>query len=57
VARVKSPAGKARVARLMHEWGKGELRSGSDKGPKVKSQKQAEVIALSEARKAGKGKR
>lgn len=37
----------------MHEWKKGELHSGSKKGPKVKSQKQAVAIALNEARKAG----
>ena len=37
----------------MHEWKTGELHSGSKKGPKVTSQKQAVAIALSEARKAG----
>jgi hypothetical protein len=33
----------------MREYGKGELHSGSKKGPVVKSQKQAVAIALSEA--------
>lgn len=37
----------------MHEFKSGSLRSGSKKGPKVKSRKQAIAIALSEARKAG----
>lgn len=51
------PKGKAKVATVMHEWGKGGLRSGSAKGPRVKSQKQAVAIALSEARKTAKGGR
>jgi hypothetical protein len=33
----------------MREYGKGELHSGSKKGPVVKSQKQALAIAMSEA--------
>lgn len=43
---------------VMHKWKKGKLRSGSKKGPKVKSQKQAVAIMLSERRKekANKGK-
>jgi len=36
----------------MKEYGKGELHSGSKKGPVVKSQKQAIAIALSEAGKS-----
>jgi hypothetical protein len=43
---------QAKVGKVMHEWGKGELHSGSKKGPEVKSQKQAVAIALSEGRKA-----
>ncbi len=39
--------------KVMHEFKHGELHSGSKKGPKVKSRKQAVAIALSEARKAG----
>jgi hypothetical protein len=46
--------GKAKVAKTMHEWGRGKLHSGSKKGPVVKSQKQAVAIALSQARKANK---
>ncbi len=44
---------KGKVEKVMHEWKEGKLHSGSKKGPKVKSQKQAVAIALSEARKAG----
>ena len=44
----------SKIARTMHEWGQGKLHSGSKKGPKVTSQKQAVAIALSQARKAGK---
>ena len=44
----------SKIARTMHEWGQGTLHSGSKHGPKVKSQKQAVAIALSQARKAGK---
>ena len=33
----------------MREYGKGELHSGSKKGPLVKSRKQAIAIAMSEA--------
>jgi hypothetical protein len=53
--KIKSKAGKAKVSKVMHEWGQGQLHSGKGKagkkGPVVKSQKQAEAIALSEARK------
>ena len=34
----------------MHEWKAGELHSGSKRGPKVTSQKQALAIAFSEQR-------
>lgn len=44
---------KGKIEKVMSEWKKGELHSGSKKGPKVKSQKQAIAIALSEAREAG----
>lgn len=37
----------------MKEYKEGTLHSGSKKGPKVQSRKQAVAIALSEARKAG----
>lgn len=45
--------GMAKVEKVMGEYGKGELHSGSKEGPKVTSRKQATAIALSEARDAG----
>lgn len=45
--------GMAKVEKVMGEYGKGELHSGSKEGPVVKNPKQAVAIALNEARKAG----
>lgn len=45
-----------KVKKVMHEFKEGELHSGSKKGPKVKSRKQAIAIALAEKRKGKKGK-
>lgn len=45
----------AKISKVMGEFKKGDLHSGSKDGPKVKSPKQAMAIALSEAGK-GKGK-
>ena len=42
--------GPKKVARVMREYKKGKLHSGSKKGPVVKSRKQAVAIAMSEAR-------
>ena len=42
--------GPKKVARVMREYKKGTLHSGSKRGPKVKSRKQAVAIAMSEAR-------
>ena len=42
-----------KVAKVMKEFKARTLHSGSKKGPKVKSRKQAIAIELSEARKAG----
>jgi hypothetical protein len=53
---VESVLGNAKVAKTMREYKHGKLRSGSSKGPKVKSRKQAVAIALSQARRARAGK-
>lgn len=45
---------KGKVEKTMHEFKKGKLHSGSKKGPKVKSRKQAIAIALNQARKKKK---
>ena len=50
---MKSQKKQAKVEKVMKEFKKGELRSGSKKGPVVKNPKQAVAIALSEQRKAG----
>ena len=44
---------KTKISKVMHEWKSGTLHSGSKKGPKVKSQKQAVAIALNQARRTG----
>jgi sulfur relay (sulfurtransferase) DsrC/TusE family protein len=44
---------KTKVEKVLREYKEGKLHSGSKKGPKVKSRKQAVAIALSEARKVG----
>lgn len=44
---------KAKVEKVMREFKEGTLKSGSKRGPKVKSRKQAVAIALSEARHSG----
>jgi len=43
--------GNGKVAKVMGEYKRGTLRSGSKTGPKVKSRRQAIAIGLSEARK------
>lgn len=52
----KTKADKA-VSKVMREYKAGTLNSGSKKGPKVRSRKQAIAIALSEGERASKGKR
>lgn len=49
----KGGAKQAKVTKVMGEFGKGELHSGSKSGPVVKNRKQAVAIALSEARNRG----
>lgn len=45
--------GTAKVGKVMGEFKRGKLHSGSKKGPEVTNPKQAIAIGLSEARKAG----
>ena len=45
-----------KIEKVMSEFKHGKLHSGSKKGPKVKSRKQALAIAISEAKKAGQYK-
>lgn len=46
----KTKAGKkAKMGKTMHEFKKGTLHSGSKKGPKVKSRKQAIAIGLKQS--------
>ena len=51
---MKNEKKKNKVSKVMKEFSKGELHSGSKKGPIVNSRKQAEAIALSEAKKVRK---
>jgi hypothetical protein len=46
---MKKLKGAKKVAKVMREYKKGKLHSGSKKGPVVKSTKQAVAIAMSEA--------
>jgi hypothetical protein len=45
----KQTKAQKKVSKVMREYSKGELHSGSKKGPVVKSRKQAIAIAMSEA--------
>lgn len=49
MAAKKPTKAQKKVSKVMREYGKGELHSGSKKGPVVTSRKQAIAIALSEA--------
>lgn len=53
----KKTKGQKKVSKVMKEFGSGQLHAGSKKGPVVTSKKQAVAIALSEARRASRGKR
>ena len=48
-----SKKAEAKISKVMHEFGEDKLHSGSKKGPKVTSHKQAIAIGISEARKKG----
>ena len=45
---------KDKVAKVMREFKRGDLHSGSKDGPKVRKRSQAIAIALSEARRGKK---
>ena len=53
----KKKASSGKVGKVMHEFKHGTLRSGSKKGPKVKSRKQAIAIGMSEKRREAAGSR
>ena len=50
MAKGKIPAGKEKIKKVMGEFKRGELHSGSKTGPKVTKPKQAIAIGLSEQR-------
>ena len=45
---------KSKIHKVMGEYKRGKLHSGSKRGPKVKSRRQALAIALSESRRGKK---
>jgi hypothetical protein len=49
MAAKKPTKAQKKVSKVMREYSKGELHSGSKEGPVVKSRKQAIAIAMSEA--------
>ena len=54
---MKMTQAEKKIGKVMGEYGKGKLHSGSKKGPVVKSPSQAIAIALSEAGKSKPMKR
>lgn len=56
MASKKTKKAAAKVTKVMREYKAGKLHSGSKKGPKVTSRKQAVAIALSEAKMSKKKK-
>jgi hypothetical protein len=48
-----SPKAEKKMKKVYHEFGKGELHSGSKTGPIVTNPKQASAIAISEAKRKG----
>jgi len=52
-AKKYSKKAEKKISKVMHEYGKGKLHSGSKKGPVVENPKQAVAIAISEARRKG----
>jgi len=48
------PRNKAKMGKVLGEWKRGKLHSGSKRGPMVKNRAQALAIAFSEARRKSK---
>lgn len=48
---------ETKVARVMHEYKHGTLHSGSKRGPRVQSRRQAIAIAMHQAGKSKRSKR
>jgi hypothetical protein len=57
MARKKETAKQRKTHKVMSEFKRGELRSGSKSGPRVKSRKQAVAIAMSESGQSRKRKK
>lgn len=53
----KKSSSRSKIGKVMEEYKMGDLHSGSKRGPKVKSRKQALAIAFSEARRGKKKRR
>jgi hypothetical protein len=53
---VKKTKAEKKISKVMTEYNKGKLHSGSKKGPVVKSRAQATAIALAEANRVMKKK-
>ena len=51
--RLYSEKAEKKMDKVYKEYGRGELHSGSKKGPLVKNIKQASAIAISEAKREG----
>lgn len=54
MARGIGKKGRSKLRRTLHEFKHGSLHSGSKKGPRVRSRKQAIAIALNQARRASR---
>lgn len=52
---LKTEPAKVKIKKTMDEWKSGELHSGSKEGPIVTDQKQAEAIAINQAKRAKRG--
>lgn len=48
---------KEKISQVMHEWKHGTLHSGSKRGPRVTSRRQAIAIAINQSRKGRRGRR